>query len=201
MTCSSGHRSKVIQALDGKAPRQEMYAKMVLGADGNKRYEPITPFDEQLYRRSSELLDKERASLTLPEGSLENGYNTRQALNWGYRSWADFFNDRQLYCLGMLGRAIRDLSGDDNEREAMAAPFSGTLEFNNVFCSFKGEGTGAVRHMFSNHILKPERTPLEAHPWGTPFSSGSFSTLFRSRLLRAESYKSAPFDLGAALVE
>jgi adenine-specific DNA methylase len=195
MTCSSGHRSKVIRALDGKAPRHEMYAKMVLGNDGSKRYEGITPFDDNLYRHSSALLAQECASLVLPDGVLEDGYNTRQAINWGYRSWADFFNDRQLYCLGTLGAAIRELCSEDNEREALAALFSGTLEFNNLFCSFKGEGTGAVRHMFSNHILKPERTPLEAHPWGTPSSSGSFSTLFRSRLLRAETYKRAPFDL------
>jgi len=195
MTCSSGHRSKVIHALGGMAPRQEMYAKMVLGDDGKKRYEGITQFDWDLYRRASEMLTRERTVLVLPEGVLEDGYNTKQAINWGYRSWSDFFNDRQLYCLGKLGSAIRDLSGDDNEREALAALFSGTLEFNNLFCSFKGEGTGAVRHMFSNHILKPERTPLEAHPWGTPASSGSFSTLFQSRLMRAEKYKSAPFDL------
>ena len=62
----------------------------------------------------------------------------------------------------------------------------GVLEFNNMFASYKGEGTGAVRHMFSHHILKPERTPIEANVWGTPKSSGSFSNLFRSRLLRAD---------------
>jgi adenine-specific DNA methylase len=195
MTCSSGHRTKIIRALDGTKPRNEMYAKMVLGADGKKRYESITPFDVDLYVRSSKLLEQERRALVTPTGNLEDGYNTKQAINWGFHSWSDFFNDRQLLCLGRLGASIRDLSADDNEREALAALFSGTLEFNNLFCSFKGEGTGAVRHMFSNHILKPERTPLEAHPWGTPSSSGSFSTLFRSRLLRAETYKSAPFDL------
>jgi adenine-specific DNA methylase len=42
--------------------------------------------------------------------------------------------------------------------------------------------------------LKPERTPLEAHPWGTPASSGSFSTLYKSRLQRAHSYKTVPTD-------
>jgi hypothetical protein len=93
-----------------------------------------------------------------------------------------------------LGAAIRDLDAGPNEREALAALFSGVLEFNNLFCSFKGEGTGAVRHMFSHHVLKPERTPLEAHPWGTPASSGSFSTLFRSRLVRAHEYKQHPHD-------
>src|SRR5271170_172022 len=64
-----------------------------------------------------------------------------------------------------------------------------------MFASFKREGTGAVRHMFSHHILKPERTPLEANLWGTPKSSGSFSTLFKSRILRAIDYQESPFEV------
>jgi len=52
-----------------------------------------------------------------------------------------------------------------------------------------------VRHMFSHHILKPERTPIEANVWGTPKSSGSFSNLFRSRLLRAVEYRAAPREV------
>jgi len=75
--------------------------------------------------------------------------------------------------------------------------FSGVLEFNNMFCSFKGEGTGAVRPLFSHHILKPERRPLENNPWGTPKSSGSFSTLFEHRLLAAQKYAETPFELEA----
>lgn len=34
-------------------------------------------------------------------------------------------------------------------------PAAVRLEFNNMFTSFKGEGTGAVRHMFYHHILTP----------------------------------------------
>jgi hypothetical protein len=66
------------------------------------------------------------------------------------------------------------------------------------YSSFKGEGTGAVRHMFSHHILKPERTPLEANVWGTPKSSGAFSTLFESRLIRALDYCENPFEISPA---
>jgi putative DNA methylase len=69
------------------------------------------------------------------------------------------------------------------------------LEFNNMFASYKGEGTGAIRHMFAHHILKPERVPIEGNVWGTSKSSGSFSTLFKSRLLRAIEYHAAPFEL------
>jgi len=194
MTCPDGHTSKVLDALAGRPPSHEMYAKLVLGSDGRKRYEPVTDFDRSLYHECSDLLGRNEPRLALPEGRLDDGENTRQAIRWGYLAWRQFFNDRQLYSLGLLGAAIRDLAAGAPEREAIAALFSGTLEFNNMFCSFKGEGTGAVRHMFSHHVLKPERTPLEAHPWGTPSSSGSFSTLYRSRLIRAHEYKKSPTD-------
>jgi hypothetical protein len=42
--------------------------------------------------------------------------------------------------------------------------------------------------------------PLEANVWGTPKSSGSFSTLFRSRVLRALEYQEAPFEVRPAQV-
>lgn len=193
MFCRSGHESRIIDALSGNRPTYRMYAKLVLEGE-TKTYRPVDDFDVGLYREASQRLERaDDHSLVLPAGNLEDGYNTRQAMRWGFHKWEQFFNDRQLYCLGLLGKAVRDLESSP-EREALCALFSGALEFNNMFCSFKGEGTGAVRHMFSHHILKPERTPLEAHPWGTPKSSGSFSTLFRSRLLRAHDYKSDPHD-------
>ena len=70
--------------------------------------------------------------------------------------------------------------------------FSGTLEFNNLFASYKGEGTGAVRHMFAHHILKPERTPIEANVWGTPKSSGSFSSLLRRSFATGDGLSGRP---------
>jgi putative DNA methylase len=196
VTCAAcGGTSKVLDALGGSLPRYEMYAKLVLGLNGKKRYEPITDYDRSLYAECSRLLRERASELVLPVTELDDGENTRQAIRWGFARWHQFFNDRQLYSLGLLGGAIQNTAAGTAECEALTALFSGTLEFNNMFCSFKGEGTGAVRHMFSHHILKPERTPLEAHPWGTPASSGSFSTLFHSRLLRAQEYKLAPTDL------
>jgi adenine-specific DNA methylase len=195
MTCTNcGASATILDALGGRPPRFEMYAKLVLGQDGKKRYEPIDDYDIALYDECTRLLEKNADDLVLPSGRLEDGQNTRQALRWGFTEWHQFFNDRQLYSLGLIARALQDLKVGPAEREALITLFSGTLEFNNMFCSFKGEGTGAVRHMFSHHILRPERTPLEAHPWGTPASSGSFSTLFKSRLIRAHQYKTAPVD-------
>ena len=125
---------------------------------------------------------------------IESGYNTRQILNYGYRFWHQLFNERQLLALTMLATELRALPAGE-ARDALSLLFSGALEFNNMFASYKGEGTGAVRHMFSHHILKPERTPIEANLWGTPKSSGAFSTLYKSRLLRALNYRDAPFEI------
>ena len=118
-------------------------------------------------------------------------------MSYGFTTWRDFFNDRQLLALGWLASPQSRRVADEPARAALLTLFSGVLEFNNMFASYKGEGTGAVRHMFSHHILKPERTPIEANVWGTPKSSGSFSNLFRSRLLRAVDYRLAPTEVKA----
>jgi putative DNA methylase len=136
----------------------------------------------------------EKGSIKLPDLALEEGHNTRQAMNYKFSNWRDFFNDRQLLGLGQLYSSIHELE-DAEARDSLATLFSGALEFNNLFASYKGEGTGAVRHMFSHHILKPERTPIEANIWGTPKISGSFSNLFRGRLLRAIDYREYPTEL------
>ena len=44
---------------------------------------------------------------------------------------------------------------DNPTRRAFSTLLSGILDFNNMFASYKGEGTGAVRHMFSHHIRSP----------------------------------------------
>jgi len=200
-TCPSCSRSfSIAQAVraSNRPPTHRLYGKLLLTSDGKKRYLSATPKDIRAYQECSSLLQSEleRGAIHLPEAVLADGFNTRQAMGYNYRIWRDFFNDRQLLALGWLQEAVAQLS-DTSSRDAFFTLFSGALEFNNLFASYKGEGTGAVRHMFSHHILKPERTPIEANVWGTPKSSGSFSNLFESRLLRALDYRAAPFEVTA----
>ncbi|MBS1186621.1 MAG: hypothetical protein H6R04_639 [Burkholderiaceae bacterium] len=190
----SGHRYRIKELLpkDGTPPSHRMYAMMALRADGSKVYLPVRDEDLALYKEAQDRLATE--ALPLPETFVRPGHNTDQARGYNYTQWRDFFNARQQLCLGLLLREILTID-DLAVQEQMLCLFSSTLEFNNLFCSFKGEGTGAVRHMFSNHILKPERTPLENSVWGTGKSSGTFSTLFESRLLRAKRYLDEPFEI------
>jgi putative DNA methylase len=176
----------------GGPPRYRLYAKLVLTPEGGKEYLPIDENDLALFGEASHLVEK--AASQYPRVRILPGYNTDQILNYGFRYWHEMFNKRQLLCLSLLAERIKAIT-DDTMREVFTCFFSGVLEFNNMFASYKGEGTGAVRHLFSHHILKPERTPIEANLWGTPKSSGSFSTLFNTRFLRALDYRERPFEI------
>ena len=194
---SSGSEYKIKDLVsNGKhPPKHRLYAIMALNETGEKIYIKPTQYDHELLNKASERLALIEDDLPLPTMEVRPGYNTNQARGYNYNHWRDFFNKRQLLCLGLLLRRILKIE-DKIIRDHFICLFSGTLEFNNLFCSFKGEGTGAVRHMFSNHILKPERTPLENNVWGIPGkSSGTFSTLFRSRLIKAKTYLDAPFEI------
>ena len=193
-TCRCSHKFSIAKTirLGDTPPRQRLYAKLVLCEDGSKEYLPATDADLALYASA------EAALAALPEPfpivEIQSGHNTNQAIGYNYRYWHQMFNARQLLCLSTLAKRIQRIQ-DDATRELFTCLFSGTLEFNNVFASYKGEGTGAVRHMFAHHILKPERTPLEANLWGTNKSSGSFSTMFKGRIARALDYAENPFEL------
>ncbi len=192
------HRFSIARALKLKdgPPRHRLFAKLLLTANGDKLYAKASPADADAYAECSMRLTEELAAgrIRLPTTQLAPDHNTKQAINYNYRAWRDFFNDRQLLALGWLQAAIAEWPVEST-RDALLTLFSGVLEFNNLFASYKGEGTGAVRHMFSHHVLKPERTPLEANVWGTPRSSGSFSNLFKARLLRALDYRANPVEV------
>jgi putative DNA methylase len=194
----------ILDAVDkrNERPSFRLYGKLILTEEGAKAYLPATEADSIAYKACSEELEKEMQAGTviLPNLELADGYNTKQAMRYGFKIWRDFFNDRQLLGLSWLHEAIAAIP-DQDVRDALLLLFSGILEFNNMFASYKGEGTGAVRHMFAHHILKPERTPIEANIWGTPRSSGAFSNLFRSRLLRAIEYRAKPGEVNGVSSE
>lgn len=194
ITVAPGKTYKIkdlINASD-EPPKHRLYAIMAVTPKGEKVYLTPQKYDLDLYNEASAVLKE--SSLPLPNMEVRPGHNTDQARGYNYKNWSHFFNDRQLLSLGIILERIKVIS-DEVMREQFLCLFSSTLEFNNLFCSFKGEGTGAVRHMFSNHIIKPERTPLENNVWGTEKSSGAFSTLFKSRLLKAKQYLNEPFEI------
>lgn len=170
----------------------KMYAKMIIDEGGNKYYLDIDEYDLSLYKKACISLKKYEK--ILPDDLIKEGINTNQIINYRYKKWKQMFNARQLLAFGILMDEIIKIEKLELRR-LFAYLMSGTLEFNNMFCSFKGEGTGAVRPLFYNHILKNELMPLEANVWGEKTSSGSFSTFFKTRILRMLDYKEHPFEI------
>jgi putative DNA methylase len=179
-------------------PLYEMYALLIVTPDGHKKYIRASEADRKLYEKTRELVLQQ--DLLLPTSKIEPGHNTNQILRYNYREWRQLFNYRQQYCLSLLLQTILE-EQDTACRELLLLLFSSILEYNNMFCSYKGGGTGAVRPIFNHHILKPERMALENTVWGIDRgsikSSGSFLTFFHSRLMSGLSYRQKPFELRA----
>lgn len=199
VSCSKCENNfQIIDAINisGGKPDFRLYGKLILKENGEKEYLRVSETDLQKYKESTDLLKRElmEAKVSIPDLKLEEGYNTKQAINYGFKKWKDFYNERQLLALGWLQREISKII-DKDTRDLFLILFSGILEFNNMFTSYKGEGTGAVRPLFYHHILKPERTPIEANVWGTSKSSGSFYTLYNSRLENLLKYRNNPKEV------
>ena len=189
--CSAGHSTQLASSAKRAPVRFRMYAKACEQA-GKRIYTPADSTDIAAYAAAGARLRQIGSQIVQPCGSLRSGHNTDQVLRVGLDTWRDFFNDRQLLALGVIGAAIRDLKIGAPEREALAAIFSKSVEFNNMLVSYKGEGTGAARGVFHNHILQFERMPYETNPWAG--GSGGFHASYK-RLRKALQFKTAPTDL------
>ncbi len=190
---SQGQSYKIADLIDASEPPSEhLYALLAVDANGNKRFLKPSAYDFELYDYCKTQLAT--SDIPTPYGVIEPGHNATQPINYGFKRWADLYNARELLSLGLLLQAIIDIE-DEAVRNQLLCLFNGTAEFNNRFCSYKGEGTGAIRPIFSNHILKPERNHAENSVWGFKKSSGCFSTLYRSRYLKAKSYLDNPFEI------
>lgn len=199
---SSGNRYRITDLLPKTSPPEHrLFAVLAVDeSSGKKKYQAATEYDLRAFDEARELLANMERELPLPDSELDWGRNTSQAIRYGYRRWRDFFNERQLLSLGLILRSILTID-DIDVRNQFLLIFSSALEYNNMFASFKGEGTGAVRPIFSHHILKPERVPIEGNVWGTSFSSGSFLSIYKNKYRRGKKYLSTPTDLALALTE
>jgi len=195
-TCQAcGDTAQIVDSLrrQSEPPEHRMVAIYYRCPNCGKGYKQPDDGDRDKLEEIRLQIDRQRAGLRYPRLAIPQGYNTNQMLNYNYRFWFQMFNPRQLLGASLLLEAILQLE-NPNVVEFMLLLFSGALEFNNLFCSAKGLGTGAVRHLFAHHAYIPPKEPLEAHLWGVDRSSGGFSTLYRSRLRRGKAFAHRPIE-------
>lgn len=195
--CACGHHGQILDVVfEATAPPTHRIACLITHCDDCGRGFKAPDADDVL--RYADLEARAAAMLTelrIPKGTIPVGRNTNQMLRYGYRSWHQMFNGRQLLALDLLVRAVHDVE-DDAAREALALHLSSILEFHSMFATSKGLGTGAIRQVFSHHAFIPAKAPLEAHLWGVGTanggSSGGFASLYANRLKAALRWKDAP---------
>ena len=182
----------------GERPAYEPYGVKYDCESCGDGFTEFRDFDINRYEAASERFQELSDELPLPEQSIpEGGEKTRDLHNRNYTKWTHLFNDRQLLALGTLLKNIKNVD-DELARHYLTLTFSATLEFNNMFCSYKGvdpRGPGAVRHIFSHHAYVHPGEPLENNPLGTkPRQSGTFRYLYEYRLKKALKFQNEPVE-------
>lgn len=191
--CGAGDQIVRVLREQDEPPARAMVAIHFYCETCGKGYKKPDTQDLESFECIKGRFEEQREHLLYPRTAIPSGYNTNQMLNYNYRFWYQMFSERQLLGLSMLLEAILRIE-DSNVMEFLLLLFSGALEFNNMFCSPKGLGTGAVRHAFAHHAFIPAKESLEANLWGVNRSSGGFSTLYRERLRRGKVYAHRPVE-------
>lgn len=171
-----------IEATDRAAPRATMAVRRFLRA---------TAADKAAATRASAALERELKAdpAFLPTHAIEAVHRADTRLtDYGYRDWAQLFNDRQLLHLGRLAREIKKLP--DAQRRAMGLAFSNHLTTNCMLTAYAA-GWRRLTPLFSIRAFRHVPRPVEVNPWSDGIGRGTFPNAVR-QIVRAAEYAKAP---------
>ncbi|MDX1722264.1 MAG: hypothetical protein R3355_04025 [Pseudomonas sp.] len=150
-----------------------------------------TDEDRQQYSAASAALANGLSDglLELPMDVIEaDGWSDNRLVSYGYRRWAELFNDRQLLHLALLLKEIRGL--EEPVRSAIAMAFSDHLTTNCMMASY-AHGWRRLTPLFSVRAFRHIQRPVELNPWIERTGRGSFPNTVR-KLGQAAAYARSP---------
>jgi putative DNA methylase len=128
----------------------------------------------------------------IPEDSIPPGDETARLHRWGYHSYRQLFNPRQLLGLNTLATAIAAIQ-DQTLRHALLTVFSDTLRYQNMLCRYDSYALKII-DIFSIHGFPVSLIQCENSLLGTPkIGSGGFRH-FVEKYDRAKEYCERPFE-------
>lgn len=131
---------------------------------------------------------------TLVQPGLETSVRT-PLFKYGYRTWTDFFNARQLLVHTQLLKAINELPGHRREtREFVLAAFQQYLRNNNMFCIWNIQADKLEPFLSKNNFQPPVR-PIENCVFGA-FGRGNWLSCVEGAI-ETLAWKDNPWDLVA----
>lgn len=127
-----------------------------------------------------------------PNELIPDGHETRRLLNWGYLTWRDLFNARQLYGLALLAARINDEPNGAIKR-ALQTVFSDTLRYQNMLCRYDRQGL-KPSDVFSLHSFPVPRVICEVALVGAPAAGSGGFRHGLAKYIRAKHWCQAPTE-------
>ena len=200
--CPSCHSSEALIAIARKSkrpPNWHLFAQELIPLKATQRSvsvderQLVTAGDNarQVYRKAeAELKSLLRAGdIALPNAPISDiARDDDRVTAYGYKSWTDLFNARQLLHLGLLHREIMEL--DEDLRKPFAIAFSNHLTTNCMMTAYAA-GWRRLTPLFSIRAFRHIQRPVEVNPWVDGTGRGTFPNTVR-RLMRARDFAAAP---------
>lgn len=128
----------------------------------------------------------------VPDNDIPPGDESDRLHRWGYRTYEQLFNPRQLLSLDRLAQRISAIQCD-SIRHALLTVFSDTLRYQNMLCRYDSYAL-KITDIFSVHGFPVSLTQCENSVLGIPgIGSGGFRH-FVKKYDRAKAYCEKPFD-------
>ena len=188
--CKARHSVVGLCAEGMTTPR--IFALEYLTPLGERGFQRAKDSDRALYDRAKRLLSQRRNDLPIPRSYIPSaGRSDRRPLIYGHRRYTDLFNHRQLFGLGIIGRAIMQ-TRDADVRRALTLAFSHSLASNNMFCGW-AFGYRRLTPLFGVHSYRKVTRPVEGNLLGLDIGRGSFKNAVRA-VVRGCEYMAHPFE-------
>lgn len=136
----------------------------------------------------------QRSSQTyIPSDAIPLGDETKRLHRWGYETYRQLFNARQLLGLQTLAASISAVA-DETVRQALLTVFSDTLRYQNMLCRYDSYAL-KILDIFSVHGFPVSLIQCENALLGIPsVGSGGFRH-FVAKYDRAKAYCEKPFEV------
>jgi putative DNA methylase len=161
-------------------------------ASGKRLFKAPDAGDLARYRCAESLLEEQRDTLPIPRREIPMvGREDPRPTTYGYASYHQLFNARQLLALGWLSTWISSVK-DADVRDYLMVAFSDALAANNLLCSF-ASGYDKLTPLFGLHAYNMITRPVENNVWGATFGRGSFLKCLK-KVIDGKRYCAHPYE-------
>lgn len=192
MTCPNcNYKERLIDIgkRSGSTPRWRLFALETLEPPYDKKVTPMsqrffrsaTDYDKQVLDSVERALrgrtDKDGSILWIPAKEIPaDGRSDDRLLKYGYKSYKELFNSRQLLHLSYLAEAVSQL--ESPIKDAFAIAFSDHLTTNCMMASY-AFGWRRLVPLFSVRAYRHITRPVEINPWLDGSGRGTFPNNIR----------------------